>query len=135
MYIKINIISINNILFKNKIKYIKILNLGLEIHFNHIPILALIKDSLIIIYITNDKKKIFYIKKGILEFNLNILNILTSKLIKSIDLNKKNINNKLFFVKKKISLYKRSNNLLKYLKYKNLFYRYFNYLKLINLSK
>ncbi len=132
---KVYILNKLNILLKLNIYYIKIFNVGLEIYFNHAPILIYINNSIILLKNNNINNNFFYIFNSILKFNNNKLILITDNLIKCKDLNKINIINKKRKIEKKILNCDKNNNLIKYLYYINKINIYIDYLKLIKYNK
>ncbi len=131
----INILNRNNILLNKKINYIKLFNNGLEIYYNHIPILLTINNSIILIIDFNNIKKFFYVFDCILEFYNNKLYLLTDKLITFKNLNKKYIINKKKKIENKLFLLKENNiYTIKYFQLINKLNIYIDYLNLIKFT-
>jgi len=64
----------------------------LGILHNHIPLISFLKPGIIKIFKSNEKINSFFVEDGIIEFNNNILTVLSSKITDLKNLKKENIN-------------------------------------------
>ncbi len=131
---KICILNKFYILFELYIYNLKLLNIGLEIYYNHTPLLCYIDKSILLL---NYKKKykFFFIINGLLEFKNNKIMLVTDKLINYRDINKNLIKKKKKKIEKKILKYKNLNILDKYLFYINKRNIYIDYLNILKFKK
>ncbi|MCW5197414.1 ATP synthase F1 subunit epsilon [Buchnera aphidicola] len=83
MSLNLNILSLKKKLFSKKIKSVSVPGEKgyFSIFRNHISLLTFLKSGLIIIKKKNKKTEYFFILKGILEIQKNVINILTNHAI------------------------------------------------------
>ncbi len=131
---KICILNKLSILYKSYIFYLKLFNIGLEIYYNHTPLLCYVDKSILLLNYKS-KYNLFYINKSLLEFKNNKIMLITDILLKYEDIDKNYIIKKKNLLEKKILKYKILNNLDKYLYYINKKNMYLDYLNIIKLRK